>query len=99
MSCLSLTRRPASVCGVVPGSIQNRILLALRAGGMGSSELAERFHRRADFHLPQLIALGFVTRSGSYRNYFYQLTATGQQLVRENGLLSYRAMPISYEGV
>jgi DNA-binding HxlR family transcriptional regulator len=95
---VKFNRRNASAQagGVVPGSAANRILLALRAGGMNAGELTERLreHNLND-QIRRLHELGLITREKhpGWPGFYHQITSAGLELVQPGGPLCYRAQP------
>lgn len=87
---------PAPVGGVVPGSAANKILLALRAGGMSGADLHERLHAHSlSDPIIKLHKAGLIKQEthNGWPGFFYQITPAGLALVQPDGPLSYRAQP------
>lgn len=86
---------PLAVFGVIPGSMANRVLLALRAGAMESETLYARLPGCSEA-IRSLLAAGLVVRISLHGRHGsrYQITRDGMQLVTAGGPLCYRAMPV-----
>lgn len=89
--------RPSAVHGVVPGSTDHRILLALRGvGGVTSDQLAARFghqggalHRMKNAGLIQLPALGQKGKPILLTEKALELTGSDGPLNRRSTLINY----------
>lgn len=91
--------RPERKSGVLVGSADHRILLALRGpGGMTTDQLYERFESDYPSHaLYRLERAGLITRPGTgKKGEAVSLTEAGRAAVCENGPLARRASLITY---
>jgi len=93
-----MTRPSKAIEGVVPGSTDHRILLALRgAGGMTSDQLCNRFgtyqsgalHRLKQAGLVDLPAIGLKGKQISLTDKAKELTSPHGPLNRRNTLITY----------
>lgn len=89
--------RPAAVNGVVPGSTDHRILLALRGvGGMTSDQLSARFgHQGGALHRMKAAGL-VVLPSPGQKGRPILLTQKASDLTSSTGPLNRRSTLIDY---
>ena len=90
--------RPERKAGIVVGSIDHQVLLALRAtGGMTSDQIYERFHPSPSQALCRLRRAGLILTPGAGKKAeAVTLTAAGRALIDPEGPLSRRATLITY---
>lgn len=90
--------RPQRIAGVVVGSLDHKILLALRApGGLTSDQLYERFHPSPSQAMCTLRRAGLiVTPPNGRKGEAVRLTDAGRALIDPGGPLSRRKTLIDY---
>ena len=90
--------RPERKCGVLVGSLDHQILLALRGpGGMTAEQVFARFTNHPCHALHRLKCAGLIDRPGiGKKGETIRLTEAGRAAVRENGPLARRESLITY---
>lgn len=90
--------RPQRIAGIVVGSLDHQILLALRApGGLTSDQIYERFHPSPSQATCRLRNAGLiVTPPNGHKGEALRLTAAGRALIASEGPLSRRKTLINY---
>ena len=90
--------RPERKAGIVVGSLDHQILLALRApGGLTSEQLYARFHPSPSHAMCTLRRAGLIVTPGAgKKGEAVTLTAAGRALIDPAGPLSRRATLIDY---
>lgn len=91
-------RQSKAIAGVVPGSTDHRVLLALRgAGGMTSEQICARFGGYQTSSLGRLRDAGLIDLPAiGQKGIGIRLTAKGQALSNPDGPLCRRANLIDY---
>ena len=94
----ALGRPSQAVSGIVPGSTDHRILLALRGtGGMTSDQVRNRFNGHQSGALHRLKVAGLVELPAmGHKGRLISLTEQGNALVSPDGPLSRRKTLIAY---
>lgn len=94
----ALGPRGSAVAGVIPGSTDHRILLALRgAGGMTSDQLCARFggHQSGALHRLKVAGLVELPAMG-HKGHTIRLTDQARELTAAEGPLNRRRTLITY---
>ena len=97
-SYIALKTKPVRRCGIVVGSLDHQILLALRApGGMTSEQVYERFPRSPSQAICRLRRAGLIVTGGmGKKGEGVSLTDTGRALVDPAGDLARSKTLINY---
>lgn len=97
LSRLASKARTAKLAGgILPGSMDNRILLALRGAPMLQEQMSERFGTPTH-SLARLERMGLITKPGAgKKGEAIAITAAGRSLLDQQSSLSRRSTEIVY---
>jgi hypothetical protein len=97
-SYIALKTKPVRCSGIVVGSLDHQILLALRApGGMTSEQVYERFPRSPSQAICRLRRAGLIVTGGmGKKGEGVSLTPSGRALVDPDGDLARSKTLINY---